>query len=120
MAIATSSQPAQTVALELIDVPENVRALDPEHVRGLKASIALQGLLVPVILHPVAGGRFELAAGFHRVATVRELGWSEIPYVLRDPGTAAADTAVENINRKQLDPAQPNAIPSDATLSLSG
>ncbi len=57
-----------TVALELVDVPENIRDLDPEHVDALAASIGLQGVLVPVVVRP-AGKRFVLVAGFHRVGS---------------------------------------------------
>jgi hypothetical protein len=38
------------IALEEIRVPENVRALDDAHVQALAGSIALQGMLVPVVI----------------------------------------------------------------------
>ena len=53
------------VALERIRVPDNVRALDDAHVQALAGSIALQGMLVPVVVRSDGDG-FELVAGFHR------------------------------------------------------
>jgi ParB/RepB/Spo0J family partition protein len=95
--MATHTQtPADTVALELIDVPDNVRDLDGAHVDALAGSIALQGLIVPVVVRP-AGERFELVAGFHRVAAAHKLGLAEVPVVMRDADSEDADRAVENI-----------------------
>jgi hypothetical protein len=54
-------------------VPDNVRELDTSHVDALAGSIALQGMLVPVVLRP-EGDSFELVAGFHRIAAARKLG----------------------------------------------
>ena len=91
------------VALEQIRVPENVRALNQAHVEALAGSIALQGMLVPVVVRP-DGEVFELVAGFHRIAAARSLGLAEVPVVVRDAETEDADRAVENITRKQLNP----------------
>jgi ParB/RepB/Spo0J family partition protein len=95
MAVQTG-EPARRVPLECIDVPDNVRELDPAHVEALAGSIALQGLLVPLVVRP-AGDRFELVAGFHRAAAARSLGLTEVAVVVRDLETEDADRAVENI-----------------------
>jgi ParB family chromosome partitioning protein len=99
----TVSQSGRLVALDQIRVPENVRALDDAHVAALAGSISLQGMLVPVVVRG-AGDAFELVAGFHRVAAARSLGLAEVPVVVRDADTEAADRAVENVTRKQLSP----------------
>lgn len=104
--ITTTASTPVAVAVDLIDSPSNIRDLDVEHVRSLAGSIALQGLLVPVVVRPT-GERFQLVAGFHRLAAVRELGptvMSEIPVVIRDGETEEADRALENIARKALRP----------------
>ena len=85
------------VALDRIRVPENVRALDPEHVKALAGSIALQGMLVPVVVRDDGENGLDLVAGFHRVAAARSLGLVEVPVVVRDAVTEDADRAVENI-----------------------
>jgi hypothetical protein len=62
------------IALDEIRVPENVRALDPEHVKALAGSIKLQGMLVPVVVRDDGDG-FELVAGFHGSPRRRHSGW---------------------------------------------
>jgi ParB family transcriptional regulator, chromosome partitioning protein len=84
------------IALEQIRVPDNVRALDDAHVQALAGSIALQGMLVPIVVRG-DGEAFELVAGFHRIAAARSLGLAEVPVVVRDAETEDADRAVENI-----------------------
>jgi ParB/RepB/Spo0J family partition protein len=96
-------QGGRQLALDLIRVPDNVRALDEAHVDALAGSIALQGMLVPVVVRG-DGDAFELVAGFHRIAAARSLGLAEVPVVVRDGETEDADRAVENITRKQLNP----------------
>ena len=85
MATTTFAQPSEPprVALELIDVGENMRELDEDHVNDLAASIKLRGLVVPVTLRPV-GARFQLVAGRHRLAACRKLSWPEIPVTIRE------------------------------------
>lgn len=101
----TTQAPAtgRLVALEQISVPDNVRALDEQHVKALAGSIALQGLLVPVVVRQRGDG-FELVAGFHRVAAVRSLGLTDIAVVIRDADSQDADRAIENVTRLQLRP----------------
>ncbi len=99
----TTTPPQQTVQLDRIHAPANVRELDPEHVKALAGSIALQGVLVPVVVR-ANGDRYELVAGFHRLAAARAMKLAEIPVVIRDAATQDADRAVENIARKQLSP----------------
>jgi ParB/RepB/Spo0J family partition protein len=101
MATTTTTEAGRLVALDRIRVPENVRALDHEHVKALAGSIKLQGVLVPVVVRDDGYG-FELVAGFHRVAAARSLGLAEVPVVVRDAQSEDADRAVENITRKQL------------------
>ena len=92
-----AAEVGRQVALDRIRVPENVRALDPEHVKALAGSIELQGMLVPVVVRDDGENGFELVAGFHRVAAARSLGLAEVPVVVRDAVTEDADRAVENI-----------------------
>jgi ParB-like nuclease domain len=63
----TSEETGRHIALVDIRVPDNVRELDPEHVKALAGSIGLQDMLVPVVVRNDGDG-FELVAGFHRVA----------------------------------------------------
>jgi ParB family chromosome partitioning protein len=92
----TTQETGRHIALVDIRVPDNVRDLDPEHVKALAGSIGLQGMLVPVVVRNDGEG-FELVAGFHRVAAARSLGLTAVPVVIRDAQTEDADRAVENI-----------------------
>jgi ParB/RepB/Spo0J family partition protein len=103
----TKATPSTTdvrhVALDDIHVGENVRDLDCDHVDSLAQSIALRGLLVPLIVRPVEGG-YELVGGNHRLAACRQLGHKDVQVVVRDHDGSSADSAAENVTRKQLTP----------------
>jgi ParB-like nuclease domain len=92
----TVHETGRRIALGEIRVPENVRSLDDAHVQALAGSIALQGMLVPLVVRGDGDG-FELVAGFHRIAAARSLGLADVPVVVRDVETEDADRAVENI-----------------------
>ncbi len=108
MATTTPANGGLTMPLKRIHVPENVRALNAEHVSALAASIALQGMLVPIVVCPAQGEiaatgfEHELVAGFHRIAAAGKLGLVEVPVVIRDSAGEQADRAVENITRLAL------------------
>ena len=116
----TITQSGRLVALDQIRVPENVRALDDAHVAALAGSIALQGMLVPLVVRTDDDGDngFELVAGFHRVAAARSLGLADVPVVVRDADTEAADRAVENVtscrHRHDVINADPVVMPTRA------
>jgi ParB/RepB/Spo0J family partition protein len=93
------------LALDDIRVGENVRDLDPTHVNNLAASIALRGVLVPLIVRVVDDGH-QLVAGYHRIAACRKLGLTDAPVVVRAHEGSSADSAAENVNRKQLNPVE--------------
>jgi len=95
MAVTQGAQ-ERLVPLGRIRVPKNVRALDASHVDALAGSIALQGMLVPLVVR-ADGERFELVAGFHRIAAAHKLDLTEVPVVVRDAASEDADRAVENI-----------------------
>ena len=113
----TTQETGRHLALVDIRVPDNVRELDPEHVKALAGSIELQGMLVPVVVRN-DGEAFELVAGFHRVAAARSLGLNVVPVVVRDAVTEEADRAVENITscrrRHNVINADRDGMPTDA------
>jgi ParB/RepB/Spo0J family partition protein len=95
--------PSTSVALDRIDLGENSRELDPDHVKALAASIALRGLIVPLLVSP-KGDRYTLIAGHHRYAACVSLGLQEVEITLRDHEGTSADSAAENVVRKALSP----------------
>jgi len=74
----------------------------------LEASIRANGLLQPVTVRQSEGG-FELIAGERRLRAVQQLGWREVPAIVRD--SAEVDdkalltlALVENLQRTDLNP----------------
>src|SRR3954452_18692696 len=102
--VMTMTAMPMRVALSAIDVGENVRELDESHVDALARSIALRGLISPLTVRPREPGRFALVAGRHRYAACVKLDLEEVEVVVRDAESTSADTAAENIVRKQLSP----------------
>jgi ParB/RepB/Spo0J family partition protein len=95
--------PASTVNLTDIDPGENSRELDPDHVRALAASIALRGLIVPLLVAR-EGERYTLIAGHHRYAACLSLGIQQVQVTVREQQGTSADSAAENVVRKALTP----------------
>ncbi len=104
-----------TLPLDSIRVRDNVRDLDAEHVASLAQSIKLRGLLAPLIVRRVDDA-YELVAGYHRIAACRQLGLSDVAVLLSDSEGSTADSAAENVTRKQLTPLETSAMASDATF----
>lgn len=80
-------QLCMNIRLDLIDDPRiALRAVHDEHVEfmELKASMGARGLDNSILLRPKPGGRYERVDGGHRVAAARDLGWVEIPAIIRD------------------------------------
>lgn len=74
----------------------------------LQASIRANGLLQPVTVRPAERG-FELIAGERRFRAVQQLGWREIPAIVRDAGEVDDKALlllalVENLQRTDLNP----------------
>ncbi|MHB8834543.1 MAG: ParB/RepB/Spo0J family partition protein [Candidatus Methylomirabilia bacterium] len=72
----------------------------------LSASIAARGLIQPVIVRPLADGRYELIAGERRWRAAAKAGLARIPAVVRQAESAEAIelALIENIQRQDLNP----------------
>lgn len=101
MTIDPPTSGERRLALDDIRQRENVRELDEAHVQTLAQSIVLRGLLVPLIVRPLDDG-YELVAGYHRLAACRSLDLADLPVVLRQHEGLSADSATENVTRKEL------------------
>ena len=80
--------------------------MDPGSLEELAASIKAQGLIQPISVRPVAGGRYEIIAGERRWRAAQIAGLVELPVLIRDiPDDAAlAMSLIENIQREDLNP----------------
>ncbi|CAB1370982.1 ParB/RepB/Spo0J family partition protein [Denitratisoma oestradiolicum] len=80
--------------------------MDPGSLEELAASIKSQGLIQPISVRPVGGGRYEIIAGERRWRASQIAGMIEVPVLIRDiPDDAAlAMSLIENIQREDLNP----------------
>jgi ParB family transcriptional regulator, chromosome partitioning protein len=80
------------------------KRFDPESITALARSIADAGLVQPLILRPLADGRFELIAGERRWRAAQEAGLETVPALVRDEDEARRlQTAlIENVAREDL------------------
>ncbi len=80
--------------------------MDPGSLEELAASIKAQGLIQPISVRPVTGGRYEIIAGERRWRAAQIAGLTEVPVLIRDiPDDAAlAMSLIENIQREDLNP----------------
>lgn len=80
--------------------------MDQASLEELAASIRAQGVIQPILVRPVGGGRHEIIAGERRWRAAGMAGLSEVPVVIRDvPDQAALAMAlIENIQRENLNP----------------
>ncbi|MDX1443823.1 MAG: ParB/RepB/Spo0J family partition protein [Gammaproteobacteria bacterium] len=77
-----------------------------EALEELAASIRAQGVVQPIVIRPIDGGRYEIVAGERRWRAAQIAGLHEIPAVVRNvPDSAAIAMAlIENIQRENLNP----------------
>lgn len=82
------------------------RDIQPEALEELAESIKAQGVMQPIVLRPIAEGRYEIIAGERRWRAAQLVGLDRIPAVIRDvPDEAAiAMSLIENIQREDLNP----------------
>lgn len=80
--------------------------MHPESLEELASSIRAQGVVQPIVIRPIGGGRYEIIAGERRWRAAQLAGLHEIPAVVRDvPDEAAIAMAlIENIQRENLNP----------------
>src|SRR2546421_7661773 len=65
-------------------------SLDEDSLLGLADSIRARGVLQPVLVRPLMGGRYELIAGERRWRAACLAGLDGIPALLRHPDAAAS------------------------------
>ena len=82
------------------------RNFDPEQLESLADSIRAQGVVQPIVVRPVDGGRYEIVAGERRWRAAQKVGLKNIPAVVRtmEDRAAMAVALVENIQRADLNP----------------
>ena len=105
---ASAGEQIQQLALELIDWNryQTRDLITEESLKELAQSIAASGVMQPVTVRPMPGGRFELIAGERRVRASQLAGKTTVPAILRQVSDEQAMemTIVENLQREDLNP----------------
>ena len=80
--------------------------MDEGSLYELAESIKAQGVMQPILVRPVAAGRYEIIAGERRMRAARLAGLDEVPVLVKDvpDEAAAAMSLIENIQREDLNP----------------
>ena len=98
------------LALELIrpNPLQPRRTFDPEALMALSESIRVRGVLQPIVVRPLAGGRYELVAGERRLRAAETAGLERIPAMVRDTedGERLELALMENVAREDLNPVE--------------
>ncbi len=96
--------------LEQITLPPTQprRYFDPEALKQLTESIKQHGILQPLLVRPVDGGKHEVVAGERRYRAATELALTEVPVVIKelDDNAAFQLALVENLLREDLNPVE--------------
>lgn len=104
---AAEGTPREIPLSEIDRNPYQTRTrFDEAQLAELAASIAATGVVQPVLLRPLANGRFQLIAGERRWLASQKAGKETIPAVLRQVSDEQAMemTIVENLQRTDLNP----------------
>ena len=80
--------------------------MDEAALKELAASIKAQGIMQPILVRPVPGGRFEIIAGERRWRASKIAGLETVPVLIREvaDNAALAMALIENIQREDLNP----------------
>ncbi len=80
--------------------------MDEGSLYELAESIKSQGIMQPVLVRPLTGGRYEIIAGERRFRAASLAGLDELPVLVKDvpDETAAVMALIENIQRENLNP----------------
>ena len=107
-AVKVDSRELQHLPLDLIQRGKYQprRDMDPSALEELANSIKVQGVMQPIVVRPIGGGRFEIIAGERRWRASQQAGLDKIPAMVREvPDEAAIAMAlIENIQREDRNP----------------
>ncbi len=80
--------------------------MDQDALAELADSIRSQGVMQPILVRPLADGRYEIVAGERRWRAARLAGLASVPALVRDvpDSHALAMALIENIQREDLNP----------------
>jgi ParB family chromosome partitioning protein len=105
---AASSASPNEIPVDLIHPnPFQTRKnINQETLKELAESIRISGVVQPVVVRPIASGRYQLVAGERRWLASKSAGRTTIPAIVREIQDAQAMeiTIIENLQREDLNP----------------
>ncbi|MBR3679441.1 MAG: ParB/RepB/Spo0J family partition protein [Oscillospiraceae bacterium] len=99
-----------TQTLRLTEIEQNRsqprKKFDDTAITELAESIRLHGMLQPIVVRPIADGRYQIVAGERRWRAAKRVGLSEVPVIIRDlTDQEVYELAlIENLQRENLNP----------------
>jgi len=98
----------QMVAVALIDTDGKNLRRENGDVSGLRSSFESLGMLQPLTLRPMPGGRYELVAGHRRLSAAVQSGALAVPAIVREMDERQKWEARlgENLHRRDLTPSE--------------
>jgi ParB family transcriptional regulator, chromosome partitioning protein len=107
---ADAEQELRHLPVELIEPNPRQprRQIDESGLAGLASSLQERGVLQPVLVRPLPGGRYELIAGERRWRAAQLAGFETVPAVVRPHGDAESLelALIENMAREDLSPVE--------------
>lgn len=105
---AKSDKGVSMVKLSLVEpnLAQPRKDFDPEALADLTESIRTHGILQPLAVREISGGRYQIIAGERRWRAAREAGLAEVPVhiVEADDKKVMELALVENLQRQDLNP----------------
>lgn len=105
---AEASSGPRSIAIDLVqrNPGQPRKHFDETDLSELASSIKTHGVLQPILVRPIAGGRFEIVAGERRWRAAQRAGLHAIPAVVRDLNEleVVEIAIVENVQRTDLNP----------------
>ncbi|MBE6687663.1 MAG: ParB/RepB/Spo0J family partition protein [Ruminococcaceae bacterium] len=88
------------------DKDQHRKSFDAALLDELAQSIALHGVIQPIVVRPLANGNYKIIAGERRWRASKLAGLDEVPVIIRDiEDMEAAEIAlIENLQREDLNP----------------
>lgn len=82
------------------------RSFNDQSIEELATSISLHGVIQPLVVREIGGGKYELIAGERRWHAARKAGLSHVPVIIRKSQTDESFmlALIENLQREDLNP----------------
>jgi len=99
----------ENVSIQQLVVEPGIRqSMDEDSLNELASSIAMHGVLQPLVVEQVEDGKYSVKIGKRRLAASKLAGLDMVPVMILDeplsPEDSLAKRLVENLHREDLDP----------------